>query len=85
MSSRTLRRLLTNQGTSYQSLLNKCRRETAEDYLLHTKAGIGEITKACGFAETQSFARAFKAWTGQTPSAFRKKLQDTVVRNQTAF
>ncbi len=72
ISSRTLRRLLANQNTSYQKLLDQCRREIAEDCLLRTKMTIAEVAKLCGFSEPQSFSKAFKKWSGKTPGEFRQ-------------
>ena len=43
----------------------------AEDLLSHTDMGVAEIAGELGFASGQHFARLFKRYKGETPSAFR--------------
>ena len=44
----------------------------AEKYLNDRTISIDEITYILGFSETSAFHRAFKNWTGVTPTQFRK-------------
>ena len=71
MSSRTLQRRLSQQGLSYQQLLDRVRRETAEKSMVDSSLSIGEIAYLVGYSEPAAFHRAFKRWTGLTPQAFR--------------
>jgi AraC-like DNA-binding protein len=71
LSSRTLHRRLAEVGTSFGDLLDEMRRELAHDYLRRSDYAVSEVAYLLGFAETSSFNRAFKRWTGQAPSAFR--------------
>jgi AraC-like DNA-binding protein len=71
MTSRTLRRKLETEGTSYSDLLSRVRRALAEDYLQTTLLSTEDIAAALGFSDTASFRHAFKRWTGRTPIDFR--------------
>ncbi|MBN7771312.1 AraC family transcriptional regulator [Marinobacter daepoensis] len=73
MTSRTLQRKLSQEGVSYQKLLDEVRQQMAEDYLLNTGMGIPDIALRLGYSETTSFHRKFKAATGQTPGDFRRQ------------
>lgn len=72
MSTRNLQRKLAAEDTSYQALLDRTRRELARDYLRDARYSIDEVTYLLGFSEASSFARAFKRWTGVSPSEFRE-------------
>jgi len=71
MSLRTLQRKLSEEKTSYKDILDETRRELANQYLRHGHLSVSEVTYLLGFSEPSNFARAFKRWTGQTPSEFR--------------
>jgi AraC-like DNA-binding protein len=77
MSVRTLNRLLAVEGTSYQDLLDRLRRDLAERYLASDHLSIGEVGFLLGFSELSSFHRAFKRWTGRTPVQFRQDFPAT--------
>lgn len=72
-SVRTLHRQLHDEGTSLQALKNAVRREIALDLLSRTARPIKQIAQATGFRDEKSFTRAFRAWTGGTPSAYRTR------------
>jgi AraC-like DNA-binding protein len=71
MSLRTLQRKLSEEKTSYKSLLDETRKELANQYLRQACLSVSEVTYLLGFSEPSNFARAFKRWTGHTPSEFR--------------
>ena len=71
MSAQTLRRRLKVEGTSYPMIKDEIRRDLAIDYLLHSTLSINDISNALGFSEPRSFTRAFKQWTGISPSKYR--------------
>lgn len=71
ITSRTLQRKLSQEGVSYQKLLDEVRQKMAEDYLLNSDLVIPEIALRLGYSETASFHRKFKAVTGKTPGEFR--------------
>jgi AraC-like DNA-binding protein len=71
MSLRTLQRKLSEEQTSYKDLLGETRKELANQYLREAHLSVSEVTYLLGFSEPSNFARAFKRWTGHTPSEFR--------------
>jgi len=71
MSLRTLQRRLNDEGTSYKGLLDETRRELAAHYMAESHRSINEITYLLGFSEPSNFSRAFRRWTGKSPSAYR--------------
>lgn len=72
LSVRSLRRRLSEEGISYQAVQSDAAAIVAGALLRHPRRTIGEIAYAMGFSETSAFHRAFKRWTGVTPSAYRE-------------
>ena len=72
MSLRSLQRRLNDEGTSYKDLLDETRRELASHYMAESHRSINEITYLLGFSEPSNFSRAFRRWTGRSPSAYRE-------------
>ncbi len=68
MTERTLLRRLKEEGTTFQEVLDKLREELAYDYLLRPDITIQEVSMLLGFSEPSTFSRAFKRWTGHSPS-----------------
>jgi len=77
ISPQTLHRRLQDSGTSFQRIKDNVRRELAIRYLNHSRYSIDRISEITGFAESRSFTRAFKQWTGASPRQFRKSLLET--------
>jgi AraC-like DNA-binding protein len=73
MSERTLQNRLVARGTTYSDLLSETRRELAEQYMNQNLHSISEVAFLLGFAEISSFSRAFRAWTGESPSSYRER------------
>lgn len=74
MSVRNLQLKLKAEGTSFQKILDEVRRDIAISYLNSRSATKSEIAYLVGFAEVSVFSKAFKKWTGQTPSEFQQAL-----------
>lgn len=72
MSTRSLHRRLAAAGTSFERLLDETRHELAAEYVRRADYAVGEVAYLLGFAETSSFNRAFRRWTGKSPSEFRR-------------
>lgn len=75
MSIRTLQRRLADEGVRFNDLVDDIRREAAERYLGAGKISMIEVAFLLGFADPNSFYRAFKRWTGTTPMAYRQSAQ----------
>src|SRR5499425_95502 len=71
LSTRTLQRRLTEQGISFQRLLEEARRELARHYLLHSSLGLNETAYLLGYEDANSFFRAFHHWEGTSPGQWR--------------
>ncbi len=71
LSSRTLRRHLSEQDTNYQDLLNEIRFGLAKDYLLTTNFRLDQIAELLGYSEPGNFTHAFKRWSGVPPRTYR--------------
>jgi len=74
MQRRTLSRRLRAEGKSFEALLAQIRYETARQLLTDTAIPIRQIAEAIGYADVSVFTRAFKRWSGETPSAWRSSL-----------
>ena len=72
MSRRTLSRKLEQEGTSFFAVADAVRRETALAYVLDRRLELTEVAFLLGFSHVESFHRAFKRWTGETPVAYRR-------------
>lgn len=75
MSSRTLHRRLSEEGTSHGELLDDVRRKQAMEHLTHNRFSISEIAFLLGFAHPNGFHKAFKRWTGMPPAQYRENAQ----------
>jgi AraC-like DNA-binding protein len=70
-SVRTLTRRLAEHGTSHRELLSQVRIELAERYLAEPGITVREVARRLGFADASAFHRAFRRWTGRSPSELR--------------
>jgi AraC-like DNA-binding protein len=69
---RTLRNRLRKEETTFRSLLTDLRKDLARSYLSGPSYSITEISFLLGYANTSSFARAFRSWFGSSPSEYRQ-------------
>lgn len=72
MSAASLQRNLAKEGTTFQALKDKLRRDMAITYLNTTTMSLTELADKLGFSESAGFQRAFKAWTGSAPGSYRR-------------
>jgi AraC-like DNA-binding protein len=73
-SERTLRRRLQEEGVMFSDLLADVRRELALRYLEEPGLSVDEIAFLLGFSTGSAFRRAFRRWTGKTPSEHRARV-----------
>jgi AraC-like DNA-binding protein len=71
LSPRTLQRRLTEEGVTFQQLLEDARRELARHYLLHSSLELNETAYLLGYEDANSFFRAFQHWEGTSPGQWR--------------
>jgi len=76
---RTLRRHLRQEGTRYSTLLEGARRRDALRLLGNPSLGVREVAEMLGYDDPANFTRAFRRWTGQTPSQYRRALRSPSV------
>lgn len=72
LSARSLQRRLATFGVTYKTVVDEARRELALSYLSRNRTSVTEVTYLLGFSDTSSFARAFRRWTGATPTQWRR-------------
>lgn len=72
MHRRTLNRRLQDDGTSFRAIVESVRHEVACQLLANTRLPLNEIATALDYADPSVFTRAFRRWSGQSPSEWRK-------------
>ena len=73
MGPRTLQRRLKDQGIEFKVLVDDTRRLFALTYLRDPGQTLAEIAYLLGYSEVSAFNRAFRRWTGSTPSDYRRR------------
>ncbi len=73
LSSRSMSRRLAAEGATFQQIKDEIRRDLAIERLVKTHDSIDQIASLAGFDNTTAFHRAFRAWTGSTPGAYRRQ------------
>jgi len=73
LSTRTYRRRLQDESTSFQALLDSVRSKHATQLLRHPEMSVDRVAQRLGFSDVSNFRRAFIQWTGESPSQWRKK------------
>ena len=68
----SLKRNLQKRGTTFGKLLDQVRQELAKEYVMDRSISLTEVAFVLGFSEQSVFSKAFKRWTGRTPSDVRK-------------
>jgi AraC-like DNA-binding protein len=73
LHKRTMHRRLVAEGTQFRVLDAECRYDIARQLLEHSALAITEIAAALGYAEASVFTRAFRRWSGTTPTRWREQ------------
>jgi len=73
ISERTLRRRLAEKGLTFQALQDSVRKEQALLFLNTSDLSIEAVGRLVGYDDVHNFRRAFKRWTGVTPTGVRGK------------
>lgn len=74
MAPRTLRRHLRHDGAGYAELLEDARKREALRLLANPSLAAHQIAARLGYLDPANFTRAFRRWTGQTPSDYRRSV-----------
>lgn len=72
MSDRTLKRQLAAENTSFSALVDEVRYRHATSLLSRTDYSLDQIADELGYSDVANFSRAFKRWSGRSPSSWRK-------------
>lgn len=72
MSRQTLYRRLRDEGVTFEELLAAKRRQLAIRYLRLNRLTVKAVAFKLGFSDPAAFSRAFKRWTGVSPSKSRR-------------
>jgi len=78
ITPRTLRRKLSSYNTSFSKICTEVKCKFAKQYCAETALSFDDIAISIGFSDTANFRRAFKLWTEQTPTEYRKQYQKTL-------
>lgn len=73
LNPRTLQRRLKDENTSFLQLHDACRYRRAREQLLDRDISIELLAASLGYSEPANFYRAFKTWSGLTPSEYRRQ------------
>jgi len=71
LSTRTLRRRLKEEGTSYNQVVDSTKKSIALDLVENSTLSVSLVAESLGYFETTNFNRAFKRWTGMSPTEYR--------------
>ncbi len=73
MSPRTLQRRLEAEGQTFAGVVEAVRKQLAITYLTASQQSLAEIAFTLGYSDMPSFLRAFRRWTGATPTEYRAR------------
>lgn len=76
---RSLSRALLREGTTFQLLVARARKDAALHWLSDSKLTLAEVARRSGFHSKAPFHRSFRDWTGDTPSRYRRKQHGLVI------
>ncbi len=77
LSRQSLQRKLKASSTTFSKEIAALKRNRACDDLARTNKSVSEIAASLGFSSAVSFNRAFKSWTNESPSDYRKSHRDS--------
>ena len=72
MSEATLRRRLSDEGSSFSGVLDEVRFSLAKCYLSDPSLEVRDVAELLGFRDEESFRESFARWSsGSPPEAYR--------------
>jgi len=76
MSVRSLRRRLTEEGSSFRKILRLHRKTLMESVLNADDARLNDLASRLSYSDGAVLSRAFKSWTGMSPRQYIKSRRD---------
>ncbi|MCA3554740.1 AraC family transcriptional regulator [Aestuariivirga sp.] len=70
---RTMGRRLGEEGVTFEQLKDEVRLAVARELLARTAIAVSDVAGSLGYATPSAFIRAFRRWTGTSPSAWRRQ------------
>ena len=66
-------RRLEAEGVTFEQLKDEVRLAVSRDLLARTEMAVSDVAAALGYATPSAFVRAFRRWTGKSPSLWRRE------------
>lgn len=73
MSERSVQRSLSEERTSYREIVDDVRKGLALSHLSRQGTTATDVAFLLGFSELSAFTRAFRRWTGASPTQFARQ------------
>ncbi|MEM9224341.1 MAG: AraC family transcriptional regulator ligand-binding domain-containing protein [Pseudomonadota bacterium] len=77
LSVRSAQRLATAHGRTLSAMIEEVRQSNAKRFLADPSISLASVALLVGYSDDRAFRRAFKAWTGQTPSGYRRQKNES--------
>ncbi len=74
MGDRTFQRRLYDEGTTFRAVVDQERRNVALSMLREPGCRVVDVAVAVGFDDATSFTKAFRRWTGKSPSNYQARV-----------
>lgn len=74
LNPRTLQQRLAEQGTCFSAVVDSVRHEIAVAAMREGHSPVQQLSVLCGFSDERAFRRAFRRWTGRSPSSYARVL-----------
>ena len=73
MTPRTMQRRLSEEGTTYATVLDETQAVQAREYLRDRRYSVMDVAFLLGFSSPGGFTRAFRRWTGLSPREWAER------------
>jgi AraC-like DNA-binding protein len=77
LSPRTLRRRLAEEGTTWRRVLDEARLDACRRLLRDPERPLAQIALDLDYSDQAHLTRAFRRWTGEWPSEYRRRQRET--------
>ncbi len=83
-SRRGLQRILSAHGTSFRTLQDDVRRETAIELVTASNTPLKDVASKVGFSSETTLTRSYSRWTGEPPAMHRRRASRSSAKNRQA-